>query len=62
MLNRKCFISTINVSTGIRVSELCSIKDKDIDLEERTLKIFGKGSKERMLSIESDEVIKTQKI
>lgn len=48
-------------ATGIRVSELCNIKDEDINLEERTLKIFGKGSKERMLYIGSGEVVKILK-
>lgn len=44
-------------STGIRVSELCNIKRKEIDLEERTLLIFGKGAKERMLQIGNDSVL-----
>lgn len=34
-------------STGIRVSELVNIKLKDIDFNERTIKILGKGNKER---------------
>lgn len=58
---RNAAIVELMFATGIRVSELCSIKDEDIDLEERTLKIFGKGSKERMLYIGSDEVIKILK-
>ncbi len=36
-------------STGCRVSELVNIKIKDIDLENRTIKILGKGKKERYL-------------
>lgn len=48
-------------STGIRISELCHIKKDDINLEERTLKIFGKGSKERMIYIGNDGVIKILK-
>ena len=34
-------------STACRVSELCSIKKSDINLREQTVKIFGKGRKER---------------
>ncbi len=35
-------------ATGIRCSELCNITIKDIDFTEKTIRIFGKGSKERM--------------
>ncbi len=38
-------------ATGIRVSELCSLTDKDIDLFEGTVRIYGKGSKERIVQI-----------
>ena len=44
-------------STGIRISELCSLKANDIDLYEKTLLIYGKGSKERRLQIGNDSVI-----
>ena len=36
-------------STGCRVSELINIKLKDIDLNGKTIKILGKGKKERYL-------------
>ena len=36
---------------GIRVSELCNIKLSDIDFNEYTIKIFGKGRKERIVPI-----------
>lgn len=35
--------------TGIRVSELCNIKLKDIDLKNKTIRIIGKGDKERIV-------------
>ncbi len=38
-------------ATGIRVSELCNMKMSDIDFDECTIKIFGKGSKERIVPI-----------
>lgn len=36
-------------STGIRVSELVNIKLNDIDYTNRTIRIMGKGSKERIV-------------
>lgn len=36
-------------STGIRVGELINIKVNDIDLNERTIYILGKGNKERIV-------------
>ena len=33
--------------TGVRVSELCSIKVKDIDFINYSIKIYGKGGKFR---------------
>ena len=38
-------------STGIRISELLDIKIYDINLNEATLKVMGKGSKERILPL-----------
>ena len=35
-------------ATGARVSEVCDMKVMDICLEDRTVRLFGKGSKERM--------------
>ncbi|MDF2871302.1 MAG: Site-specific tyrosine recombinase [Anaerocolumna sp.] len=43
-------------ATGIRISELCSLKPKDIDLEQGNILIYGKGSKERMIQIGNIEV------
>ena len=46
-------------STGIRISELCNIRIKDINFQDRSLKIFGKGSKERVLYLGNDQVIQS---
>lgn len=35
-------------ATGARVSEICDLKMGDVDFEERTVRLLGKGSKERM--------------
>ena len=44
-------------ATGMRISELCSLKADDIDLTSNTVLIYGKGSKERILQIGHTEVI-----
>ena len=46
---RNLLIIRMLYSTGVRVSELVNIKISDIDINERTIKIFGKGSKERIV-------------
>ena len=38
-------------STGVRVSELCNLKEADVDLTSRSLRILGKGNKERIVPI-----------
>ncbi len=46
---RNLLIIRMLYATGIRVSELVNIKVKDINLDERTIRILGKGSKERIV-------------
>ena len=46
---RNRLILELLYGTGIRVSELCNIKLKDIDLNNKTIRILGKGSKERIV-------------
>lgn len=58
---RNIAIIELLFSTGIRISELCNIRLKDIDFHDRSLKIFGKGSKERVLYLGSDQVINSLK-
>ena len=38
-------------ATGARVSELINLKNQDIDSEQKTVKFFGKGSKERIVPL-----------
>lgn len=45
---RERTIVEILYSTGCRVSELCNMKKEDVDLEDRTIMIFGKGGKYRI--------------
>jgi integrase/recombinase XerD len=44
-------------STGIRISELCNIKETDINLYDGSILIFGKGSKERLIQIGNNDVL-----
>lgn len=44
-------------ATGIRISELCSLRPSDIDMKSHNILIYGKGAKERILQIENPEVI-----
>ena len=46
---RNKLIIYLLLDTGVRVSELVNIKVSDIDIEERIIKVFGKGSKERFV-------------
>ncbi len=48
-------------ATGMRISELCSLQICDVDLYERRFLIHGKGSKERIIQIGNDDVLKILK-
>lgn len=50
---RNRMIAELLIATGIRISELCSLDETDFDAGNRSLLIMGKGSKERMIQIES---------
>lgn len=44
---REALLLEFLYSTGVRVSELCSIQKKDISFSEKSVKVLGKGNKER---------------
>lgn len=46
---RNLLVIRMLYATGVRVSELVNIKIKDINLSDRTIRILGKGSKERIV-------------
>lgn len=59
---RQCCIRDIAViellfATGMRISELCSLKPQNIDLENNTVRIYGKGAKERILQVGNPDVL-----
>lgn len=54
---RDCAILEILFSMGMRIGELVMLNVNDINLQEKTILIFGKGRKERIIYISSDEVL-----
>lgn len=44
-------------ATGMRISELCSLEESSVNLYDRNILIYGKGSKERKIQIGNDDVI-----
>ena len=46
---RNRLIMELLYATGIRVSELVNIKTSDIDIDNRSIKVLGKGDKERIV-------------
>jgi integrase/recombinase XerC len=50
---RNLAILELLYGSGVRVSELCSLTEKSIDFSDQTLKVFGKGHKERIVPISS---------
>ena len=44
-------------ATGARISEICSLKPENIDLDAQIVRIIGKGSKERIIEIENYDVL-----
>lgn len=59
---KRCCIRDIAViellfATGMRISELCSLRPQNIDLENNTVRIYGKGAKERILQVGNPDVL-----
>ena len=50
-------ICEILFSTGMRISELCNLKSSDVELHDAVIRIYGKGSKERIVQIGNKDVI-----
>lgn len=48
---RNVLILELLFATGMRISELCSLTNKQINFSDYIIKIYGKGSKERLIQI-----------
>ncbi|MHB8278769.1 MAG: tyrosine-type recombinase/integrase [Candidatus Humimicrobiaceae bacterium] len=52
---RNMAIFKLMLNTGLRVSEVCSLKNKDIDLDKQVLKVVnGKGGRDRLIPFPAD--------
>lgn len=58
---RNVSIAELMISTGLRVSEISNLEKKNVNLEERHIRVVGKGSKERIIQIENPYVLKALK-
>lgn len=54
-LNAKMLI-TIFYSTGMRLSELITLKEKQIDFSRSSIKVLGKGNKERVVPVSQETI------
>lgn len=54
---RDAAVAELLFATGMRISELCSLKVSDINLYDGTILIYGKGDKERLIQIGNESVI-----
>lgn len=54
---RDATVAEVLFATGMRISELCSLRQKDINLYDGTILIYGKGDKERRIQICNENVI-----
>lgn len=48
-------------ATGMRVSELTGLSDNDVDLDDGTVLIYGKGSRERLIQIQEGPALASLK-
>lgn len=54
---RDLAIITFLLSTGCRINEVCNLNKEDIDLQLRQVKVFGKGSKERIVYLDDVSIM-----
>jgi len=58
---RDLAIVEILYASGARVSELCGLDLTDVDYDRQTIRVFGKGSKERVIPIGNPAIAALQK-
>lgn len=54
---RDIAVLEILFATGARVSEICNLKSDSVDLANHFVRIYGKGSRERIIQIENMDVL-----
>lgn len=45
------------ICTGMRVSEISNLKKENMNINEKIIRIYGKGNKERILSIDNENLL-----
>lgn len=58
---RDAAVCELLFATGMRICELCSLSVSDVNIQDGTILIYGKGSKERRLQLGNKDVITTLK-
>lgn len=58
---RDAAVCELLFATGMRISELCSLNENDINLLDGTILIYGKGAKERRLQLGNRDVLNALK-
>ena len=58
---RDIVVMELLFATGIRVSELCNLKKVDVNIEQKYIQVNGKGSRERIIQVCSQEIIRIMK-
>lgn len=53
---RDAAVTELLFATGMRISELCSLKVSNVNLYDGTILIYGKGDKERLIQIGNESV------
>lgn len=58
MILRDIAISELLLATGMRISEICGLKKEHLNMRNRTIDIWGKGNRERIIFIDNPCVIR----
>lgn len=54
---RDVAITELLFATGIRISELCNLRNDNVNLQDGTILIYGKGKKERRIQISNNSIL-----
>ena len=54
---RNAAVIELLFATGARIAEICTLKPENVDLLGRSVKFYGKGSKERLIPVENMAVL-----
>lgn len=56
-LARDIAVIELLFAAGVRVAELCDLRDEDVDLKRGSIRIMGKGTRERVIPLCSKETV-----